>query len=399
LGRSTAARYETYREALRGRRLPLAFVDLDLLRANAAAMGTRSAGKPMRLATKSVRSVALLRLTLEEFPHFRGLMCFSAAEAAWLAGLGFDDLLVGYPTVEAEDLLAAARAAGGRRIAFVVDAARQVEALTEASAGVGAVLHAVIDVDMSTRFPGLHFGVRRSPLTAPGEVVALARAIVERPELRFDGILAYEAQIAGVQDALPGSALRSALVRMLKRFSRPAVAGRRAAVVAALREAGLAPQLVNGGGTGSLESTAADPSVTESTAGSGLFSPGLFDGYAGFRHLPAAGFALPVTRLPRPGIFTCHGGGYVASGSAGPDKLPRPYLPSGARLLGLEGAGEVQTPVSYAGPVRLGIGDPILLRHAKAGELCERFDHLTLLSEGRVVDEVPTYRGEGQCFL
>ncbi len=399
MGSADAARYDTYREALRGRRLPLAFVDLDLLRANAAAMVTRSAGKPVRLATKSVRCVALLRLTLAEFKGFRGLMCFSAAEAAWLAELGFDDLLVGYPTVEAVDLADAARAASHRRIAFVADALAHVEALADAAAGAGAVLHAVVDVDMSTPFPGVHFGVRRSPLTGPDEVLALARAIVERPELRFDGILAYEAQIAGVQDAAPGSAVRSGLIRLLKRLSRPRVERRRADVVAALRAAGLAPGLVNGGGTGSLESTSADPVVTEATAGSGLFSPGLFDGYAAFRHLPAAGFAIPVTRLPHPGIFTCHGGGYVASGAAHPDKLPRPYLPSGARLLDLEGAGEVQTPIAYAGPVQIDIGDPIFLRHAKAGELCERFDRLTLLSGGRVVDDVPTYRGEGRCFL
>ncbi len=399
MGSADAARYCTYREALRGRRLPLAFVDLDLLRANAAALGARGGGKPVRLATKSIRCVALQRLTLAEFPAFRGLMCFSAAEAAWLAGLGFDDLLVGYPTVESADLAAAASAARERRVAFVVDAREQVDALAEAAARADAVLHAVIDVDMSTRFPGLHFGVRRSPLTTAPEVLALARAIVERPGLRFDGILAYEAQIAGVPDAAPGSALRSGLVRVLKRLSRPRVERRRADVVAALRSAGLAPELVNGGGTGSLESTSADPVVTESTAGSGLFSPGLFDGYAAFRHLPAAGFAIPVTRLPRPGIFTCHGGGYVASGAAHPDKLPRPYLPSGARLLDLEGAGEVQTPIAYAGPVQIGIGDPIFLRHAKAGELCERFDRLTLLSGGRVVDAVPTYRGEGRCFL
>jgi D-serine deaminase-like pyridoxal phosphate-dependent protein len=155
---------------------------------------------------------------------------------------------------------------------------------------------------------------------------------------------------------------------------------------------------VNGGGTGSLELTAEDPSVTETTAGSGFYAPALFDGYHHFRHLPAVAFALPVTRRPGPGLFTCQGGGYVASGAAGADRLPRPYLPEGMALLEQEGAGEVQTPFSYSGPEAIAIGDPVFFRHAKAGELCERFETLLLVENGRVVDRVPTYRGHGMCF-
>lgn len=53
----------------------------------------------------------------------------------------------------------------------------------------------------------------------------------------------------------------------------------------------------------------------------------------------------------------------------------------------------------YDGPETLNLGDPVLFRHAKAGELCERFDRLLLVQGEEVVDEVPTYRGAGQCFL
>jgi D-serine deaminase-like pyridoxal phosphate-dependent protein len=41
----------------------------------------------------------------------------------------------------------------------------------------------------------------------------------------------------------------------------------------------------------------------------------------------------------------------------------------------------------------------VYFRHAKAGELCERFDRLYLVDGDQIVDEVPTYRGEGQTFL
>jgi D-serine deaminase-like pyridoxal phosphate-dependent protein len=155
-------------------------------------------------------------------------------------------------------------------------------------------------------------------------------------------------------------------------------------------------RFVNGGGTGSVERTAAEPAITEVAAGSGLFAPTLFDAYTSFSPRPAAFFALPVVRRPRRGVATVLGGGYPASGAPGRDRLPRPVFPPGLRLDRQEGAGEVQTPVLGA---ELEVGDRVWFRHAKAGELCERFDVLHLVRGDRVVDVVPTYRGEGRAFL
>ena len=176
------------------------------------------------------------------------------------------------------------------------------------------------------------------------------------------------------------------------------LAARRAEVVAAVR-AVAALRFVNGGGTGSVERTAAEPAVTEVAAGSGLFAPTLFDAYRAFTPRPAAFFALPVVRRPAPGVATVLGGGYLASGAAGADRLPRPVLPAGLRLDRQEGAGEVQTPVTGEAAHALRIGDRVWFRHAKAGELCERFDAVHLIRGGAVVETVPTYRGEGKTFL
>lgn len=381
-----------YARALEGRRLPAAFVDLELLRENAAALVRRAGGKPLRLATKSVRCVRLVRLVLEELPGFRGLMCFSAEEAVRLRALGLGDLLLGYPVVDPAAL--EELCAGPEPVTLTVDCAEHVALAARAAQARGTRVPLCLDVDMSLSLPGLHFGVHRSPVRSPAQALQLARTIASTPGVFLAGLLGYEAQIAGVPDAAPGARVRSVAVRALKRRSLPRVRQRRGAVVEALRQAGFTLRFVNGGGTGSLESTREDPCVTELAAGSGLFSPALFDGYQAFHHLPAAGFALPVTRHPAPGLYTLHGGGYVASGAAGPDRLPAPYLPQGARLLPLEGAGEVQTPLRYTGPVPLPLGTPVLFRHAKAGELCEHFRSLLLISQGRVVEEARTYRGE-----
>jgi len=274
-----------------------------------------------------------------------------------------------------------------------------VQRIAQLAQGEGVVQPLAIDLDMSSDFPGLHFGVLRSPVDGPGTALALAAEIARHPSLRLDGLMGYESQVAGLMDDLPGRATRSALIRLLKRRSIPEINERRRATVAALKAAGHALRFVNGGGTGSIESTRLDTSVTELAAGSGLYVPTLFDHYRAFEARPAAGFAVAVTRSPRPGVVTCAGGGYPASGPGGADRLPRPWLPAGCTLVGTEGAGEVQTPVRLPAGLSLAPGDPLLFRHAKAGELCERFNELLLIEDGRVVDTAPTYRGDGRCFF
>ncbi|MBI2435477.1 MAG: amino acid deaminase/aldolase [Candidatus Hydrogenedentes bacterium] len=405
--------YAYYREALQGRPLPLAFVDLDRFDANTKAILARAQETPICVASKSIRCVGLLKRILGASPRFQSIMAYSLREAVFLATQGCDNILVAYPVLSEvaarlshapqdafsfRTIFDALRA--NRTIRLMVDCEAHVSNLEEYGARESVVVPVCIDLDMSTSFPGLYFGVRRSPVRTGEQALALWRCIQECPHVRLDGVMGYEAQIAGVQDSAPRARLKSAIIRRLKKRSLPQVRARRAAVVKALREAGARLQFVNGGGTGSIESTIEEHNVvTEVTVGSGFYAPGLFDHYARFRHQPAAGFALEITRRPAPNVFTCHGGGYIASGPAGSDRLPSIWLPEGAALLPLEGAGEVQTPVHYEGPEKLELGSPVFLRHAKAGELCERFNTLVLISEGRIVDEIPTYRGNGLAFV
>jgi D-serine deaminase-like pyridoxal phosphate-dependent protein len=209
--------------------------------------------------------------------------------------------------------------------------------------------------------------------------------------------MSYEAQIAGVGDRPPGPRAKGAVIRAMQARSAAELAQRRAEVVEAVRTV-TDLRLVNGGGTGSLEGTSAEESVTEVAAGSGVFGPHLFDTYSGFRPHAAALFALPVVRRPAPGWVTLFSGGYLASGPADAQRLPVIQLPEGLELSRTEGAGEVQTPITGEPADQLEIGDLVWLRHAKAGELAERFTRFHLVEGARVVGTAVTYRGEGQSF-
>jgi D-serine deaminase-like pyridoxal phosphate-dependent protein len=381
---------------------PFAAVDLDAFRANARDMLRRASGRPIRLASKSIRCRALLERTLASDPGFRGTLAFTLPEALWLADHGLSDLVVAYPTADRAALRALAAREDDAGIAVMVDDVAQLELIEAAISAEGAdrPVRVCIDVDASWRPLGgrVHIGVKRSPLHAPEQVAALAGEIVTRPSLRLVGLMAYEAQIAGLGDRPPGKPLLGLALRAVQRASARELAERRAAIVAAV-EAIVPLELVNGGGTGSIETTAAEPAVTEVAAGSGLYGPTLFDAYTRFTPLPAALFALPVVRRPGRNVVTALGGGYLASGSGDRARLPRPVLPAGLKLDDREGAGEVQTPLLGNAADRVRIGDRVWFRHAKAGELCERFAELHLIEGDRVVETVPTYRGEGQCFL
>ena len=381
---------------------PFAVLDLDALWANAQSMERLAGGKPIRLASKSVRCRALQAQLLGR-EGFVGTLAYTLPEALWLDSEGFQDVLVAYPTADSGALSELALITAERpeaRVTVMVDCIAHVAAIEAAGASEQAPVRVCIDIDAGWWALGgrLKIGAKRSPVHTADQARALAQAIAARPAVKLVGLMAYEAQIAGLGDAPAGRPLRALAIQALQARSRRELAQRRAQIVAAVREVA-ALEFINGGGTGSLSTTASEPAVTELGAGSGLYGPTLFDAYTAFRPRPAAMFALPVVRKPAPGIATALGGGYLASGPADSARLPRPYLPRGLRLDGMEGAGEVQTPLLGAAAGGLRIGDRVWFRHAKAGELCERFNTLLAIEADNVVDELPTYRGEGRCFL
>jgi D-serine deaminase-like pyridoxal phosphate-dependent protein len=387
---------------------PLAVVDLGAFDANADDLVRRAGGVPIRVASKSLRCRFLIERALAR-PGYQGVMCYTLVEALWLhgdatrreLGRGLDaDLLVAYPTVDRSALRALAASEPARQaITITVDSVEHLDYIDAVLGDGHPVLRVCLELDVAWLPLGaVRVGTLRSPLRAPEEAARFAAAILRRPGFTLVGVLGYEGQIAGLGDSPRGAPLKAAIVRLAQSRSAAELSARRAEAVRRIRE--LADlEFVNGGGTGSLESTAADKSVTELAAGSGLVGPTLFDAYRNFRPRPALLYALPVVRRPGPGVVTLFSGGYVASGTGTPDRLPAPHGPGGLRLTRTEGAGEVQTPVLGEAADRLRLGDRVWMRHAKGGELAERFTHYHVVEPAPgQARPVPTYRGEGQCF-
>lgn len=396
--------YEQWRDLLRDEPLPAAIVDLDAVDRNLAVLlGKLADGPTLRLASKSVRVPAVLRHLLDRDPRVQGVMTWSAPEAKLLADRGFTDLLNGYPVGRAHDAAIFAELAGrdAVRAVAMVDADDHLGLLSLAATERGVTIPVCLDVDVSLRLLGgaVHLGVRRSPLRDADSVLALARRIRNTPGVELVGVMAYEAQVAGLPDRAPGQSLQAPVYRLIKARSRTLAARRRAAVRDALAADGFALNLINGGGTGSIEATSSDGSCTEVTAGSGFYAPTLFEGYDGLALEPAAFFALPVVRTSDPDHVTCGFGGFVASGPTDASRSPSVHLPRGLSILGMEGFGEVQTPLKIgAGAPPLRLGDPVICRHAKAGELMEHAAEVLLVRDGAIVERAPTERGLGLAF-
>ncbi|MGA1837347.1 alanine racemase [Herbiconiux sp. 11R-BC] len=386
-------------EATADREPPVAVIGLEALVHNARDMLGRAGGMPIRVASKSIRVRAVQDAVLA-LPGYAGVLAYTLPEALWLAET-VTDVVVGYPSVDRAAIRAlAADETLAARVTLMIDSVEHLDLIDAAIApGARPALRVAIELDASYTAPGLgRLGVWRSPISTVSQAEALAHAVVSRPGFALVGMMAYESQIAGVGNRPAGKPAMGRVIDWMQSRSVAELAERRGAVVAAVRRIAEL-EFVNGGGTGSLESTSADPSVTEVAAGSGLFGGHLFDTYSRFAPAPAAAFALPVVRKPRPEMATLLGGGWVASGPPAADRLPEIVWPRNTRMQAREMAGEVQTPLSGRGAAALRTGDRVWLRHTKSGELSEHVNEFCVVEDEKVIDVVPSYRGEGKAFL
>ncbi len=392
--------YLNYKKLLQDPSYPYAFVDMDALDKNIEENSFRAKKVKIRIASKSVRCPAIMQHILEKDEKYQGIMAFHGKEAVYLSQNGFDDILLGYPVVDKKVLEEMGQEIKkGKTIYPMVDMPFHLDLLEEVGKKLNVIFPVCLDLDLSIDFGPLHFGVWRSALVNEKALEYFLEALKKCKHIELKGLMGYEAQIAGIVDNAKEYGVKNQVIRMLKKRSIPKIKTWRGKALEMIKDAGIELELVNGGGTGSIETTIEESEITEVTVGSGFYNSHLFDNYGNFQLEPALMYAIQIVRNPKANIFTCHGGGYIASGGVEKLKAPKIHLPKNAFLDSNEGAGEVQTPVYYKGDLDLKIGDPIFMRHAKAGEVCEHFNELILLNSKGILQTVPTYRGLGQCFL
>jgi len=390
---------------------PSAWLDMDALDYNISLVNQKTQAVKLRLATKSIRSIDMLNYIKDNSPHFIGLMSYAADESVFLLKNGFDNILCAYPTLDQDSVAQTfSYTAKGATMIWMVDRPEHVELLNAVAKERATSVDICLDINMSMPLPKLYFGTKRSALMTKKDVKALLKVIKKCPQVKLTSIMGYEAQIAGLAEHVPVKALLTPAIRLLKQRSKKQVSRRRSSIVTWLQKQ-YDIELVNGGGSGSMDFTASQPEITEITVGSAYYKPAYFDHMDSMEDFkPAVGFVLPVTRKPEKDVITCHSGGFIASGAVGADKAPVVHYPSGLSILADEGFGEVQTPMAINKPATIAIGDYVWCRHAKAGELCEHFNELVCYRQAakaleaddtsakKEFDTMMTYRGAGQCF-
>jgi D-serine deaminase-like pyridoxal phosphate-dependent protein len=384
--------YEELNEILKDEMCPCAFLDLESFDENVEWFDSEieKLGKKIRIGTKSIRVPELTIRALKK-PNIDGLFIFHPNEIkTYQEKYNQKDFLLAYPIYnrpEADILSKAIKRDPETRVHVMVDNPAHLYLLEKSAAKHDVKLGIIVDYDASVNFMGQVAGVMRSPLTKPKEVVSLAKQCSEFSHLEFRGIMGYEGQEAGIGDF-------SIVYSLMKQKSRRENSEKRAAIVAALKEAGLPPKIVNGGGSGCFQDTGSEESVTEVTIGSGLFKSYIFDPIESMNPLkPSLFMALRIVRFPKNGVATCFSGGYVCSAI---NKSPKVVLPKGCKETTREGFGEVQTPILYnPNEIFFKMGDVVICRLAKAGEPLERFNEVALTSKGKIIGHYLTNRGWG----
>ena len=398
--------YYQLKSAIEEKEFPLAMVDLDAVDKNFSFYSdiVKASNKKIRIASKSIRMPYLLRYLLDKDKElFSGIMCYRMEEAKYLFGIGFNDLLLAYPEVSSKALNSfAALKKSGCKISMVVDSVEHLQLVDDIAREYHTKLDIIIELDGSLKMfdSKVNLGVRRSSIKNLEDLKERLWFIQSKKNLNLKGVMLYEAQVAGLADQSPWNVFQNPFKSKIKEVSIPKVEEFRQKSLDLIRENGFNPEILNGGGSGSIKTSVQDKSINEVTIGSGFLCSHLFSYYKDLNLTPAIFFAVQIVRKSDPEYITCLGGGLIASGSIGKDRQPEIFLPKGIEPTDIEGFGEVQTPFKITDKkTKLSIGDPIILRHAKTGELAEHFNQYYMFRNNQIISSEHTYRGLGYNFL
>ncbi|MDH5581565.1 MAG: alanine racemase, partial [Bdellovibrionales bacterium] len=182
--------YKRYVDILKDQRLPALILDKDNLNKNINDIALRADRLKIRIASKSVRCLTLLKYVLESSSKYQGILCFSAEEAVFLSQNGLDDLVIAYPTSQLKALDAVAEEVKkGKKIYPMVDCAEHLKILKQVAQKHNTTLSYCLEIDMSMKLPAIHFGVMRSPVRNLKDVESILKEDAKYPEIQLKGVM------------------------------------------------------------------------------------------------------------------------------------------------------------------------------------------------------------------
>lgn len=174
------------------------FIDKNRLMTNLKILTEhRPAHVKVRLSTKSIRCPDLLRKLADVLgERCSGLMLYHPGEISLCVERSWRRLLVAYPH------LGGLRVEDFRKVevTLMVDRVEHLEALREFAKQHSLKIRVMIDIDVATRFPSLHFGVRRSSLRETQDILNFICTIKSYPELQWVGIMSYPKALETIFD-------------------------------------------------------------------------------------------------------------------------------------------------------------------------------------------------------
>ena len=180
---------------------PFAWLDLNALDTNIQFINNHLQDKKVRIATKSIRSIEVLKYISERLSSMSGYMTFTASETCYLLENGFDHLLIGYPVLEEQSVLTLFDyIKKGFDICFMVDDLDQAKWLNGYAERLNVQIEVCIDINLSVETPFIYFGTRRSSIKNIGDLKVLIDSLTSLKHLHITGVMGYEAQLAGVGD-------------------------------------------------------------------------------------------------------------------------------------------------------------------------------------------------------
>lgn len=257
---------------------PALIVDLDTLDQNMALMAaaTRERGVGWRPHAKAHKSPAIAHRELAAGAI--GITCAKLGEAEVFAAAGIRDILIANQIVGPIKARRLAALTTYCDVIVAVDNIGNARELDRAAAEFGSRPRVLMEVDS---------GMQRAGIAPGADAVALAKQLSALPSLRFAGVMAWEGHALAIADRAPRVAEIQAAV------------GRLIATADAIREAGMAVEIVSCGGTGTFLTVREMTGVTEVQAGGGIFGDGFY------RALdvpvkPALSLVVSVTSRPTP---------------------------------------------------------------------------------------------------